>query len=419
LGAANISTILIRGAKQLLTLRGPSEPRRGRALEELAIIQDGSVLIHDGVLCEVGPTRRVENLALARNAIEVNAAGRVVMPGLVDSHTHMLFPLPRNSESGQLEGAQSIRTIASTRLAAKARGHLEAMARHGTTTVEVKTGCGPDPVAETKILRVLAGLKERPVDVVPTFLLRIPESKIGPEAHWDAIEDWIGKEFLPKLRRRKLVSFGDLYLPEQPELLSTWTRYLDLVEQSGLRPKLHAEGTAVSAVIELAARYRAISIDHLERATAEEAAALGRTETIATLLPSHSFHHDGPYAPARALIDGGAAVALATNYNPCLTPTLNMQAVVKLACSRMNMTAAEAVSAATINGAHALGCARRVGSLEPGKAGDVLVLNISDYRELAHHFGTNLVHTTVKRGEIIWEEGRVAPRQGDELRPSW
>jgi imidazolonepropionase len=366
LGAGNISTILIRGARQLLTLRGPAEPRRGRALEELAVIQDGSVLISGGTLCEVGPTRRVENLALARNAIEVNAAGRIVMPGFVDSHTHMLFPLPRNGESAQIEGAQSIRTISSTRLTAKARGHLEAMARHGTTTVEVRTGCGADGVAETKILRVLAGLKENPLDVVPTFLLRISESKIGPEAHWNAIEGWIGREFLPKLRRRRLVSFGDLHLPEQSALLSIWTRYLNLVEQTGLPLKLHAEGSAAGAAVELAMQHGIISIDHLENATAEAVAALGRSETIATLLPCHSFHHDGPYAPAHALIDAGAAVALATNYNPCLTPTLNMQAVIKLACSRMGMTAAEAVSAATINGAHALGCARQVGSLEPG-----------------------------------------------------
>ncbi len=401
-----------------MTLRGPSEPRRGRALEELAIIQDGSVLISDGELLEVGPTRRVENLAPARKAIEVNAAGRVVMPGFVDSHTHLLFPLLRNGESIQLDSPQSIRTMGSSRLAAKARIHLEAMARHGTTTVEVKTGCGPDPVAETTILRVLASLKEKPLDVVPTLLLRLPPSKIGPDVHWAAIEEWIGKEFLPKLRRRKMARFADLCLRDHTGHLSTWTRYLHLVEQSGLGLKLHAEGTATDLAVELAMRYRTISIDHLEHATAADVVALGQAETIATLLPCHSFHQDGRYAPARSLIDAGAAVALATNYNPCLTPTLSMQTVIKLACCRMGMTAAEAVSAATINGAHALGRAERVGSLEPGKAGDVLVLNISDYRELAHAFGANLVHTTVKRGEIIWEEGKVAPRAAYDLRPS-
>jgi imidazolonepropionase len=157
----------------------------------------------------------------------------------------------------------------------------------------------------------------------------------------------------------------------------------------------------------------------LEYATADDAAVLGRSPTVATLLPAASFHRDARYAPARSLIDAGAAVALATNFNPQHTPTLNMQAVVQLACYRMGMTPAEAISAATINGAHALACADAVGSLEPGKSADVLILNISDYHELAHHFGMNLVHTTIKRGEIIWEEGKVAPRPIEHIRPSW
>ncbi len=397
-------------------MRGPKEPRRGATLEDLAVIHDGAVLIHDGVLKEVGPTRRVENLALARDAIELNAAGRVVMPGFVDSHTHLMFPLPLTSEATATGGTQTIRTMAGSRLAVKARSHLEAMARHGSTTVEVKTGCGPDVIAELKILRALAGLKQPPVDVVPTFLLRLPPSRVGPAEHWNALEAWIGDEFLPKLRRRAWARFADLYWLDQPSLLPSWKRYLDLVLRNGLSSKLHAEGPSPSGAVALASEYGASSIDHLEYATMADTRALGCMRTIATLLPCASFHSDTQYAPARGLIQAGAAIALATNFNPCLTPVLNMQAVIKLACCRMGMTPAEAISAATINGAHALGCADRVGSLEPGKLGDVLVLNISDYRELAHHFGTNLVRTTVKRGEIIWEDGKVAPRAAEDLR---
>jgi imidazolonepropionase len=418
-GAREISTVLIRGARQLLTLRGPAEPRRGAALGELAVIHDGSLLIHDGVLQEVGPTRRVENLSLARNAIELNAAGRVVMPGFVDSHTHLLFPLPGLDEPSPIAGAQSIRAVAGSRLAVKARMHLEAMARHGSTTVEVKSGSGPDAIAEIKILRALAALKSRPVDVVPTFLLRLPPSGIGPAGHWSAIESWIGDEFLPKLQRRKLARFADLCSPDQPGLAAIWSRYAEQVEHARLALKVHADGPAPGALVALAAQYGAASVDHLEYATAADASALGRSAAIATLLPCASFHRDTRYAPARSLIEAGAAVALATNFNSSLTPTLNMQAAVKLACCRMGMTPAEAISAATINGAHALGCGGRVGSLEPGKSGDVLVLNISDYRELAHHFGDNLVHTTIKRGEIIWEDGKVAPRPAEALRSSW
>jgi imidazolonepropionase len=385
----------------------------------LGVIHDGSLLIDDGVLKEVGPSRRVENLSLARKAIEINAAGRVVMPGFVDSHTHLLFPLRGSEEPSPGSGTQNIRTIAGSRLAVKARGHLEAMARHGTTTVEVKTGCGPDIIAEMKILRALAGLKQEPLDVIPTFLLRLPPSGIGPVEHWRALEAWIGEELLPRLQKRRLARFADLYWQDQPGLMDAWSRYLELVERSGLSSKVHAEGVNPSAAVMLAAEYGATTIDHLEHAAVDDANLLARVGTIATLLPCASFHHDTPYAPARAFIDAGAAVALATNFNPCLTPMLNMQAVIKLACCRMGMTPAEAVTAATINGAHALGCADKVGSLEPGKLGDVLVLNIPDYRELAHQFGTNLVHTTIKRGEIIWQEGKVAPRDAEDLRPSW
>lgn len=384
----------------------------------MGVIHDGSLLIDDGILKEAGPSRRVENLSLARKAIEINAAGRVVMPGFVDSHTHLLFPLRGSEEpSSSFLGTQNIRTIAGSRLAVKARVHLEAMARHGTTTVEVKTGCGPDIIAEMKILRALAGLKQEPVDVVATFLLRLPPSSIGPAEHWNALEGWIGEELLPALQRRRLARFADLYWQDQPGLVASWSRYLEVVGRSGLRSKVHAEGASPRAAVMLAAEYGATSIDHLEQATADDANLLARVGTIATLLPCSSFHHDIPYAPARAFIDAGTAVALATNFNPSLTPMLNMQAVIKLACCRMSMTPAEAVTAATINGAHALGCADRIGSLEPGKLGDVLVLNIPDYRELAHQFGTNLVHTTIKRGEIIWQEGKVAPRDSED-RPS-
>jgi imidazolonepropionase len=302
-------------------------------------------------------------------------------------------------------------------LAAKARVHLEAMARHGTTTVEVKTGCGPDGPAELKLMRVLMLLRQKPLELTPTFWFRLPPSEIGPEAHWDAIEGWMAEEFLPKLRRRKFAAFADLGW--QPGMGDIWNRYVDMVERAGLALKVHADGISPGAAVALAVRYGAASVDHLEHASEQDAARLADADTVATLLPCHSFHTEERYAPARAFIDAGAAVALASNFNPGLTPTLNMQAVIKLACCRMGMTPAEAISAATINGAHALRCADKVGSIEPGKAGDVLVLNISDYRELAHHFGTNLVHSTVKRGEIIWEEGRVAPRQADDLRPSW
>ena len=164
----------------MLTLRGPKGPRRV-PLSRNWIIHDGSLLVRDGVLQEVGPTRRVENLALARNAVEISAGGHMVMPGFVDSHTHLIFPSVARgpSDSALAAGARTLRSTTGMRLETRARLHLEAMARHGTTTVEVKTGCGPDPSAEMKILRVLASLKQKPLDIVPTFLLRLPMPTFG------------------------------------------------------------------------------------------------------------------------------------------------------------------------------------------------------------------------------------------------
>ena len=413
------SLTLIRGARQVLTLRGPNEPRRGSALSELNMIHDGSLLVRDGVLVEVGPTRRIENLALAQKADEVSAVGRVVMPGFVDSHTHLLFP-PPGAFSGEIAaGARAVRTISGMRLETRARSYVEAMARHGTTTIEVKTGCGPDRSAEMKLLRVLSTLRQKPLDILATFLLRLAPGDPYDEPESDGADDWICSDFLPKIHRRRLAQFADLVWEAHSNRARYFSEYLRIAGKLGIECKLHADGPIVPEALAGAIKAGVVSIDHLERATADDVALLARSGTMATLLPFASFHSDDRYAPARAMIDAGVPLALATNFNPQHTPTLNMQAVVNLACLRMGMTPAEAIAAATINGAHALGCADKFGSLEPGKAADLLILNISDYRELARHFGTNLVRSTMKRGEFIYEEGIVAPRPARDSSPAW
>jgi imidazolonepropionase len=372
-------------------------------LNELGVIQDGSLLVRDGVLIEVGPTRRVENLAEARGAREINAAGRVVMPGFVDSHTHLAFP-PPGSAGDDAAAARTVRATNAQRLEIRARGYLEAIARHGATTVEVKTGCGLDESAETKILRVLADLKRDPIDIVPTFFFRMPEAE---GAEWPAVEEVLAG-LLAKFTRRQLASFADVAWENRPGHAERCGRYLEMARSAGLERKVHADKPACAAAIQAAVEGFAATIDHLEHATPEEARMLAGACTVATLMPAASFHSGGPNAPARALIDAGVAVALATNFNPDHTPTLNMQTVISLACLAMGLTPAEAISAATINGAHALGCGDRTGSLEPGKLADLIILNASDYRELARHLGVNLVHMTMKRGEFIYKEGEVA-----------
>lgn len=420
-------TLLVRGARQLLTLHGPKEPRRGFALKELGIIPDGALLVRDGIIEEVGPTRRVENLALARGAREIDAAGKVVMPGFVDSHTHLAFGAPwledyeariagvnpLDAMSGWRAGAHALRTMSARRLEAHCRAALDAMARHGTTTVEVKSGLGCDPALDLKVLRVLARLDGAPLTVLRTCLAVSPllASGHGRPAAPDADRFTLA---LAKAASRKLAQFADAYVDAGEQGAEPARRYLTAAARLGLHLKVHADQFARTHGAALAVAFGAASADHLVYTGAEEIAALARSNTIATLLPGSSFHLGcGPYAPARALVDAGAAVALASNFSPNTSPTCNMQTVLSLACSRMRLTPAEAISAATINGAHALRCAATCGSLEVGKFGDLIVLNVSDYREIPYWFGVNAVHMTLKRGKVIYREGRVGGSEAD------
>lgn len=393
--------ILIRGARQLLTLRGPKGPRRRPDMNDLGVIPDGALLIRDGILEEVGPTRRVENLATARGALEINATGRVVLPAFVDSHTHLFYPPPGSRGASPESAAAAIRTSSARLLEARLHPYLEAMVRHGTTTVEVKTGCGADEGAELKALRVLAGMTWTAIDVVPTFLLRIPEEATEVEVAR------IVTELAPKIYRRGTARFADVCWDNRPGRHELYARYLQMVAAGGLSLKLHAQGPGCASAAALAVGHRATSIDHLEYISAGQAELLANSRTVATLLPAGAIYGTEPIAPGRALIESGAAVALATNFNPHHTPVFSMQAVIALACIEMTMTAAEAISAATINGAHAVGRAERVGSLEPGKDADLVLLNADDYREAGRNLGGNLVHLTMKRGRSVYREGAV------------
>jgi len=400
----------------LLTLHGAQGPRRGSDLNELGVIHDGALLVRDGIVQQVGPSRRVENLAEARDAVEVSAVGRVIMPGFVDSHTHLLSPPPDAGEAELKAAASMVRTSSAKRLAARARKHLEAMARHGTTTVEVKIGCcGADDSVDIKLLRVLAALRDNPLDVVSTFLFHLPPDGA---ARQDAVERVCGR-LLPKVCGRRLARFADVDLDGDGGCGHLFERFLHAAGEAGMGLKIHAVSGGYARAVALANGYRAVSVDHVERAAAEEVPALGGFGGIATILPGSAFRQARPDARGRDLIDAGAAIALASNFNPQHTPALNLQSVIALASMQMGLTVAEAISAVTINAAYAAGCADRVGSLEVGKTADLLVLNIADYRELAEQFGMNLVHLTMKRGAFIYKEGAVAPLKAEELKARW
>jgi imidazolonepropionase len=411
-------TTLVRGARQLLTLRGDPGPRRGAALRDLGIVSKGAVLIKDGVILEAGPARRIEKLPAARRAREIDAAGRVVMPGFVDSHTHLVFGKPRLVDyemrlaganyaeiaaagGGILSSVAAVRAMSAAQLEAQARASLAAMALHGTTTLEAKSGYALDEINELKTLRLLAKLNGAPLDIVPTYLgahIAPPEYRGRP----DAYIDWIAAQMLPMIHRRKLARFVDIYCDDGAFTIDQSRRYLQQARRLGFGLKIHAEQFARTGAARLAVELEAASADHLEQAGEEDIRALAQSNTIATLLPGSVFHLGlSAYAPARALIEAGAAVALATDFNPGTSPTFSMQMILSLACTEMRMSPAEAITAATINGAHALGRADRLGSLEPAKQADLLILNVEDYRELPYYFGANNVHLTIKRGVTL------------------
>lgn len=373
-------------------------------MQDLGIRSDGALLLRDGMIQRVGTTSQLEALAESRAALDINATGKVVMPGFVDCHTHLMFPALQTGNPGAVHeidrAAHELTTLTAQRLAGRGRTYLRTMARHGTTTLEAKSGCGPNESAELKVLRVLKVLGRRPLDVLPTFLFRLG-SPADRRRHTDAAAaEMVFGDLMFKIRRRRLARFADLQWDTDPARRPWLVRFLDTALSLGFALKIHADQHGAGAAIFLALEYCVTSIDHLEHATVQEACRLAGTPTIAVLLPCSSFRQDR-YAPARAMIDEGVAVALGSNFNPQLSPSLNMQTAISLACLQMKMTPEEAIGAATLNAAHALRIASRVGSLAIDKQADVLILDTSDYRDLAYSLGTNLVQTTIKKGEIL------------------
>jgi imidazolonepropionase len=425
-------SLLIRRAGQLLTLRGPEQARRGAALSDLGLVGNGAVLMRDGLIEAVGEADAVEQVARgADNVIELDVAGRVVMPGFVDSHTHLVFSQPRlvdyemriqgagyhqiaEAGGGILSTVKAVRSAAPQELETQARRAVHQCVRHGTTTLEAKSGYGLDEQGELKTLVVLAAIDGQPLDIVSTYL---GAHIVPPEHHKnsDAYIDWMAQKMMPRIKRRKLASFADVYCDRGAFTIDQARRYLSAARKLRLGLKIHAEQFSNSGAARLAVELEAVSADHLEQAGAEDAAILGRSSTVATLLPGSVFHLGlDRYAPARMLIENGAAVALATDLNPGTSPTCSMPMVLSLACSCMRMSPAEAISAATINGAHAVQRAHQVGSLEPGKKADVTVMNAVDYREIPYYFGVNPVAMTIKRGVVIYQQGPVSSMRAKE-----
>jgi imidazolonepropionase len=407
----------IKHAAQLATLSGENAPRRREKMSELEIIEDGSIWIEDGLIVAVGTTNELENLFSSRSieADIVDATGRLVTPGLVDPHTHVAYGGSREREfEMRLEGATYMDIMnagggihATTRMTREATEdelvtqttrRLDSFLQHGVTTVEGKSGYGLDLETELKQLRVMKRLNElHPIDLVPTFMgaHAVPQEYKGKEEEYI---DIVVNEILPRVAEEKLAIFNDVFCekgvftPAQSELI------LEAGKKLGLVPKIHADEIESYGGAELAAKVGAISAEHLLKASDEGIKQMAETGVIACLLPATALYLREEAAKGRQMIDAGVAVAISTDCNPGSSPTTSMPLVMNLACISMRLTPAEALVAATINAACAIQMEDRVGSLEVGKQGDVVMWNVSSYQELQYLFGVNHVGMVWKKG---------------------
>lgn len=419
--------LLVRNIGRLLTLGGHRTPRRGKDLLDLGLRINAAVLIENGIVTAVGPEAQVVPEAGSTQVLD--AGGRLVLPGFVDAHTHAAFVGSREGELteklagksyGEIarEGGGILRTVRETReaseeeIVAETGARLRRMVGHGTTSAEVKSGYGLALEPERKILASVARLRaEVPATLVPTFL---GAHAVPPEFASDVegYVDTVVERMVPEVASKGLARFCDVFVEEGFFDADQGRRILLAAQQAGLPSKVHADELTPSGGAELAAEVRATSADHLIHASEPGLRAMAEKGTLAVLLPGTSFSSlDLPYADARRIIEAGLPVALGTDLSPN-SWIESMQFVIALACYRLRMRPEEAVAAATWNAAWAIGLAAEVGSLEPGKRGDLLLLDARDPSEIPYHIAGNLARTVVKDGVIVAQEGRLIPPAG-------
>ena len=412
-----MTALLFHNAAQVVTCAGPPRARRGVEMGDAQARRGVGVLVVDDRIAMVGPP---DELDRARpDARRVDCAGGLLTPGLVDSHTHAVFGRPRYDEQemraagiGYMEIAsrgggihasvRDVRTRTRDDLAVLAESRLRRLGSFGTTTVEVKSGYGLSIDDELKLLQAVAQAATRlPMRVVPTWLgaheIPLEYRERGTGASYVKL---LIEEMLPAVTAAKLARFADVFCEPGVFTADQSRLILEASKRAGLALKLHADELEPSGGAELAAALGATSADHLAAVSDTGIAALAASPTVATLLPGTMLFLGRPrQAPARALIEAGAAVALATDFNPGTSPTVNFPLILTLGVSQLHMSAAEAIVAATVNGAAALGLADQVGQIAPGFSADLALFDCEDIRELPYWYGDRRCRGTWVRGE--------------------
>ncbi len=414
-----MTSLDIRGAAMLATPVGATA-RRGREQREILRLKQPAVRAENGALVFVGAESDYRREYSSRPAdVTLDAAGGTLLPGFVDAHTHPVWTGDRGEEIGlrlagesyskiAAEGGGILATVRATRAAsnddllAAVRRRLAAMLAHGTTTVEAKSGYGLTVEDELRALRLLKTLGEEPdlPAIVPTLLAahEIPPEYRGRRDEWVRI---VAEEIVPRAARERLARFCDVFCEEGVFTVAESRTILEAARRAGLGLRIHADELARSGGTILAAELGAASADHLLCAGDDEIAALGRSGTVAVILPGTAWWMRSRRAPARAMIEAGIPVAVASDANPGTCFTESLASVAAHACLDSGLTVEETLTGMTLNAAASLGLAGRIGSLEPGKAADVVVLDAPDDRHLVYHWGVNLVSTVVRNGRLV------------------
>jgi len=417
--------LMIKNAAQLVTCSGFAA-KKGKEMADLDVINDGAVIIKEGMIEAVGTTAEVEKqfqkAGADRSGFDIiDARGKAVLPGFIDSHTHLVFGGYRAEEfSWRLRGDSYmeimqrgggiVNTVNATRKASKEEltqsgiRRLDSMLSMGVTTAEGKSGYGLDRDTEIKQLEVMAYLDQiHYIDVVPTFLgaHAVPQDYKGRE---DAFIDFLTAEVLPVVADRRLAEFCDIFCEKNVFSIEQSRRLLDRARQLGFKLKLHADEIVQLGGAELAAALEAVSADHLLQASDRGIKDMAAAGVVATLLPATAFSLKEPYANGRKMIDSNCAVALATDFNPGSCFSESIPLVFALATLYMNMSAEEALNALTINAAAALDRADKIGSIDAGKQGDLVILEFPSYHFIPYHIGISAVEKVIKRGNLVFDK---------------